>query len=526
MVRTYKKVVGGRSYQNYCSENLEKALHAISSGKVSIRKAAEQYNVPKSTISDKLRNKHTGQHGGQKCLTDEEERNLALGLGKCAEWGFPFKLSDVQLTVQGYLNRIGRVEKRFRNNCPGTEWCKLFLKRHPELSQRFGENIKRVRAAVDHKLLNNYFSNLEEVLQGVPPSNIVNYDETNFTDDPGKSKVVVKRGCKHPEVIKDTSKASTSVMFAAAADGSILPPYVVYKASYIYPTWIENGPEGARFNSTKSGWFDMAVFEDWFFSLCVPHLSRLQGRKVLIGDNLSSHVSQHVIQKCEELDIQFVLLPPNSTHLTQPLDIAFFRPLKRSWRKCLDEWKKKNRGCLPKSEFPKILKRTLDEIQISSKQNIFSGFRAAGIVPCDRQQVLKRVPNLKPAEEASDEQDKSWTDTFVEMLSEARASPASRPHGRGKRVNIAPGKSVGLKDLAQQSSRTEDISESSSSSSEDSSDANDSDDTKCLVCNKLWSHSKPGNDWVQCDICKEWAHEKCAGFPRKIYNCCNCKKSV
>lgn len=137
-------------------------------------------------------------------------------------------------------------------------------------------------------------------------------------------------------------------MFAAAADGHILPPYIIYKAVYLYPTWVENGPDGARYNTSKSGWMEMSVFEDWFLSLCVPYLNHLQGPKVLIGDNLSSHVSHHVIQKCSELDVRFVLLPPNSTHLTQPLDVAFFKPLKASWRRCLDDWKKKNRGCITK----------------------------------------------------------------------------------------------------------------------------------------------------------------------------------
>ena len=173
MVRTYKKVIGGRPYQHYSQDSLNQAVRDVSSGRFTIRQAAEKYQVPKSTISDKLKNKHTGHHGGQKCLTPDEENYLAEGLMKCAEWGFPFRIVDAQLTVQGYLNRVGRIERRFQNNCPGIDWCKLFLRRHPELSHRFGENIKRSRAAVDSELLNGYFNNLEEALQGVPASNII-----------------------------------------------------------------------------------------------------------------------------------------------------------------------------------------------------------------------------------------------------------------------------------------------------------------------------------------------------------------
>lgn len=155
------------------------------------------------------------------------------------------------------------MRNKFNNNLPGKDWVELFLKRNNTLTLRFGENIKRVRAAVSTSVLNEYFDNLDEVVKDVPPGNIFNYDETNFVDDPGKKLVVVRRGTKHPEVIKDTSKTSVSVMFCVSADGKMLPPYTVYKAKHIYPTWIEGGVEGAGYNRNGSGWFDMPIFEDW-----------------------------------------------------------------------------------------------------------------------------------------------------------------------------------------------------------------------------------------------------------------------
>ena len=137
----------------------------------------------------------------------------------------------------------------------------------------------------------------------------------------------------------NASKSATSLMFCGNATGEILPPYVVYKSESIWSTWTEGGPAGTRYNRSKSGWFDQTCFEDWFLSLLLPRLKRQEGKKVMIGDNLSSHISQQVLQKCEENNITFVALPPNSTHLTQLLDIAYFRPMKVSWRKILQTWK-------------------------------------------------------------------------------------------------------------------------------------------------------------------------------------------
>lgn len=71
----------------------------------------------------------------------------------------------------------------------------------------------------------------------IPISNIITYDGTNFTDDPGFVKVVVRRGSRHADrVVIDSLKMSISVMIVGAAIGTMLPPYTVYKFKYIYPT--------------------------------------------------------------------------------------------------------------------------------------------------------------------------------------------------------------------------------------------------------------------------------------------------
>lgn len=117
---------------------------------------------------------------------------------------------------------------QFKNNKPGIDWFRNFMKRNHQLSERYSENIKRSRAAVDAGVINAYFDNLEISLAGISSSNIINYDETNFTDDPGNEKVVVKRGVKHTERILDFSKTSNSVMMAVTGNGVRLPPYIVY----------------------------------------------------------------------------------------------------------------------------------------------------------------------------------------------------------------------------------------------------------------------------------------------------------
>lgn len=91
--------------------------------------------------------------------------------------------------VKMFFDKTGRKVDQFKNNLPGKTWANIFLRRHKnELSQRFCSNIKRVRAAVDKEQIQSFFEQLKTEIQGVPPQNIYNYDETSLVDEPSKKK--------------------------------------------------------------------------------------------------------------------------------------------------------------------------------------------------------------------------------------------------------------------------------------------------------------------------------------------------
>ncbi|KAG6454154.1 hypothetical protein O3G_MSEX008529 [Manduca sexta] len=193
------------------------------------------------------------------------------------------------------VNRNEEREKRFNDNMPGSDFSKSFLKRHNDkISQRVSQNIKRNRTAVSPEIINAYFEQLKISLNDIPITNVVNYDETNLADDPGRKKIITKRGTKYPERVMNHSKAAVSIMIACTAVGELLPPYVVYKSENVYDTWTKSGPKGCRYNRSQSGWFDANIFEDWVTSIILPFFAGKEGKKCLI----------------------------------EPLDVAFFRPMK------------------------------------------------------------------------------------------------------------------------------------------------------------------------------------------------------
>lgn len=393
-------------------------------------------------------------YGGQTVLSCQEEQKLEEGLLLAAERGMPFQRCDLKLLVKEFLSNQARKENRFKDNCPGNDWCTSFLKRHTTLSNRLSENIKRCRAAVSNETISSYFDNLKESVKDVKPDLIINYDETNLTDDPGRTKVIVRRGAKHAERILDSTKTSTSVMFAGTASGTLLPPHVVYKSRFLYDTWTSGGPKHTVYGCSKSGWFDSDLFEQWFFKVALPHFKKHdasgQAPKILIGDNLASHLSMRVIQTCQEHNIRFVLLPPNSTHLCQPLDVAFFRPLKIKWRNVLLEYKAKFSGTVPKHLFPGLLRKAIEKLD-NAATNLRAGFRTTEIYPFNPQQVLRKLPGNKRNAEA--ESEKSWSNAFVHVLKEARFRKSPEVgQTRKKRIHTEPGQSVTAEDIREKTS--------------------------------------------------------------------------
>lgn len=248
------------------------------------------------------------------------------------KWGFPFDLRDLRRLVMCYILKAGKTIAQFKNNYPSKEWAISFVKRNKgELSLRNCQNIKRTRAAVSSEIVKEFFTNLKITVEGVPGTNIYNYDETNLSDNPGIKKCIFKRGVKYPERVKDFAKSATSIMICGNAMGHMLPAYVVYKSENLWTTWMEDGPSGTQYSRTKSGWFDSCVFEDWFMTIFLPVAKKQNGPKVIIGDNLSSHFTDSVLSECQKHNIRFCCLPANSTHLLQPLDVGFYGPLKRYW---------------------------------------------------------------------------------------------------------------------------------------------------------------------------------------------------
>lgn len=103
------------------------------------------------------------------------------------QWGFPLTLIDLRKLIKAYLDLAGR-QSIFKDNQPGRDFAYAFINRHPELTLRTPNLIKRTRAAVSPATVESFFEHFQAAVEGIEPENIYNYDETGMKEDPGVAK--------------------------------------------------------------------------------------------------------------------------------------------------------------------------------------------------------------------------------------------------------------------------------------------------------------------------------------------------
>lgn len=168
-------------------------------------------------------------------MTTDEEKGIVEGIVTMAEWGFPVDATTLRVIVRKFFMEI--KTDVLKGKLPGRDFEYSFLNHHRDILRlRLVPNYSRKRASVSAEVLNQYFDHLENTLIDVPDENMINFDETNLSDDPGKKKCVFRRGAKYRYQIKDFSKSNISLMIAGTATGELLPPFICYKAKGIFNT--------------------------------------------------------------------------------------------------------------------------------------------------------------------------------------------------------------------------------------------------------------------------------------------------
>ena len=379
---------------------MTRALSAVLSDGLSIRRAAEEYHVPRTTLGDRVSGRIIpgAMSGKPRYLSDKEEEKLVTFLLRCASVGYPRSRKDVIAIVQRACFARGL-------NVNVTHgWWEAFCRRHPVISLRTTSGLSVARAkASNPEVISSYFDMLEDVLLENElvdkPTQIFNMDETGMPLNPVPPKGVCKRGTKVTVSVCSGDKSQITVVGCVSAAGYCIPPMVIWDRKTLHPDMAIGEVPGTLYGLSSNGWMDMELFHTWFTSHFLKYAPSARPL-LLLMDGHSTHYSPDTIEIAAKQRVLIFILPPNTTHLSQPLDKGCFGPLKKEWQRVCHEFMTLNPGkVVTRHSFSKLFGEAW--MSSMSVKNIMSGFSVTGIYPLDRKKLSPLgKPDFSPVKES------------------------------------------------------------------------------------------------------------------------------
>jgi hypothetical protein len=382
--------------------SIEAAIAAFESRELgeetSYRKIAAKYGVDRSTLSRRhqqsQRTKHT-KDLSQRALNPQQEEELVVYIEGLTRKGLP-------PTREMIINFASQVAHRQLSEA----WVTRFINRHSiDLASHWTTGIDAVRHYADsgykYKL---YFDLLHQkiVEHEVEQENTYNMDKKGFMIGVlGRTKRVfskqtwIEKGVRAP--IQDGNREWITVLASVCADGSALPPTLIYQAKNgaIRDTWVEgitSGEHPVHVVSSPSGWTNNDIGLSWIKQVFDQYTKEKCRRsyRLLILDGHGSHVTMDFIEYCHQNRILLAIFPPHSTHTLQSLDVVMFKPLSSAYTSELAHHQQHSLGYLPIKKgdfFPLFWSAWITPFK---KETILKSFEATGIWPMNANVILQR----------------------------------------------------------------------------------------------------------------------------------------
>ncbi|XP_069685882.1 uncharacterized protein [Periplaneta americana] len=579
MPRTYVKKTTHGSWSKVA---MEEAVTSIKEGRYSIRKAANVFGVPFSTLQRRTSASEDSPVltvGRKPVLSLDVERALATRLIYLSKRGFGLTPKTVRKYAYQYVS-TREIQHNFniQNEMAGEDWFQGFLRRNPELSLRKSEGLSRARInGMTRDNVDQFYEQLKKLtiecnLEGRPEC-LYNQDETGLPMNNKPPNVVAQKGSRDVVSLTNVERGeNVTVMACVSATGAYIPPFVIFKGKRMRAEFSDNMPAGTEVCMTESGWVNEEAFGKW-----LKHFNkhRTPGKVILILDGHHSHTSFATADLCEKYGIEVLLLPPHTTHALQPLDVCIFKPLKSYYNSHGTSWQHSNPNrAISKLSFGSIFKKAWDSA--ATVGNGVKGFEVTGIYPLNRTAIAshKFVSEFGPNQDnssvglndVSPEPKSPEQPPNSSQLSRPTATPeASTSHEDVRSLLPSPAKITPMKrrktirptslvltspenisQLKAKAAETKkriarvqkkgDIKKKkqsvniicdSSEEDEETEEQKDEDETEsvCNFCKMSYNddRSSHAGDWIQCQKCKLWYHERCVNaFGRKQFVCGIC----
>ena len=372
------------------------AMSDVVNNVLSLRKAADKYNVKKSTLKDyvdkarKGTDFKLGAFNSRQVFPMHMEEELTTYLLTCSAMYYGLTPKSLRRLAFEYArkNNIVTPATWNANKMAGKDWLTGFLRRNTSLSIRSPEATSLARmTSFNHTNLNIFQDKLADVIDrySFTASEIYNLDETGCTTVHNVPKVIARKGAHQVGQATSRERGELVTMVGIiCANGNALPPALVFpRVRYDASRMMLGAPAGALGLVHPSGWMTSENFVVVLKHFATTTRCSKEKKVLLIMDNHDSHLSVDGLNFAKDNGIVILTLPPHTSNKLQPLDRTVYGPFKTFYKQAADSWMLQHPGqTLSIYDLTPLVATAWD--RAATPANVKSGFKCTGICPYDR----------------------------------------------------------------------------------------------------------------------------------------------
>ena len=184
-----------------------------------------------------------------------------------------------------------------------------------------------------------------------------------------------------------STKAQVTALICIGADGTALPPYILFLGKSVKSSYALDLPEGSRIYATDLGWMTQEASYFWISTVFIPSLPPKDERQfiMLLVDGHSSHKEFRTSKFCRQENIILFSLPPHTSHVLQPLDRGFFGPFKSYFRSECAAFTQRMQSAINRFSFGCVFSDAFRKT--AQNELINKAFECSGIWPSNRDRI-------------------------------------------------------------------------------------------------------------------------------------------
>jgi hypothetical protein len=389
---------------------MQEALHYIRNDPdASFRGAEARFGVAPSTLGDRHRGALSRAEAAE--LRQVMDTKLEIHLAEWIKHQNQICLSPTTAQTKEMAELLLKLVETPKEL--GKSWYNGFRNRHPEIVCKRKRTIDAPRR--DCCSVEALQSHIERVAtriatRRIKPQNIWNMDETGVSIGLDGSQYVLidlqelrRRSFFRTQV---GTRENVSVIECVNAVGEYTPLFAIYKSlsREVQTDWFPIGYkeqlelEGCVFHTSESGWTSNWMAIEWLRRVYLQYTKPTNDQewRLLIVDGHGSHATADFMYECFTNKVELLYLPAHTSHISQPLDVGVFGPLKTYYRGIIASH-------TINTAQTAYFKRRFIAAYVAARRkafrrsNIEAGFRKSGIWPLEAS-VLTAMATLPPSE--------------------------------------------------------------------------------------------------------------------------------